>query len=155
MCKTKIWIAALTLSALCASPVFAGEGKHSIMPTLPEALEFQNAVGFADAVVVNEMIYLAGVVAVPMSGETSPQPAFERAFVAIEATLKRAGASWDDVVDLTTFHTDLAARVNDFVEVKNRYVKAPFPAWTAIGISTLYEPAALTEIKVVARKPNP
>jgi enamine deaminase RidA (YjgF/YER057c/UK114 family) len=36
--------------------------------------------------------------------------------------------------------------------VKNRYVTAPFPAWTAIGVSRLYEPTAVVEIKVVARR---
>jgi len=37
--------------------------------------------------------------------------------------------------------------------VKNRYIKAPFPAWTALGISSHYEPAGLVDIKLTARKP--
>jgi len=69
----------------------------------------------------------------------------------IAATLARAGVSWDDVVDMTTFHTDLAGTIDAFVAVKNRHVKLPPPAWTAIGISALYEPTALVEIKVTAR----
>jgi enamine deaminase RidA (YjgF/YER057c/UK114 family) len=37
---------------------------------------------------------------------------------------------------------------------KNCHVKLPPPAWTAIGISALYEPKALVEIKVTARVPK-
>ena len=55
---------------------------------------------------------------------------------------------------MTTYHTDLAAQAEAIAAVKQRYVKAPFPAWTAIGISKLFEPAGVTEIKVTAQKPK-
>ncbi|WP_447750299.1 RidA family protein [Sphingopyxis fribergensis] len=124
-----------------------------LMPENAEARAFQEAVGYANAVIAGDTIYLSGVVAGPAPGESDLAPGYERAFKHIAATLARAGASWDDVVDITTFHTDLAAHIEGFAAVKNRYVKAPFPAWTAIGVSRLYEPTAVVEIKVVARKP--
>jgi enamine deaminase RidA (YjgF/YER057c/UK114 family) len=37
------------------------------------------------------------------------------------------------------------------VAVKNRYVKAPFPAWTAVGVSRLIPARGITEIKLVAK----
>lgn len=123
-----------------------------VMPPDKASLEFQNAVGFADAIVTGDTIYLSGVVAAPAPGETGLAPAYDRAFARIAGVLERSGATWDDVVDMTTFHTDLAKQVDSFVEVKNRYVKSPFPTWTAIGISALYEPTAVTEIKVVAKR---
>ncbi len=144
-------LAALALLAVAAAPANAQDGRQSIMPTDPQALAFQTEVGFADAVVVGDMVYLSGVVAAPQPGEIGLQPAYERAFARIGAVLERAGSSWADVVDMTTYHTDLAAQLNDIVPVKNRYVRAPFPAWTAIGITALYEPTAVTEIKIVAR----
>jgi enamine deaminase RidA (YjgF/YER057c/UK114 family) len=143
-------IAVAGLSA--AMPLHAKDAASVIMPEDAESLAFQKSVGFADAVIAGDTIYLSGVVAAPAAGETSLKPAYERAFARIGATLKRAGVSWDDVVDLTTFHTNLAGQINEFVEVKNRYIKAPFPAWTAIGITALYEPTAVTEIKIVLRK---
>lgn len=139
---------------LFVQPVAAREAKTVIMPTDAESLAFQNAVGFSDAVITGESIYLSGVVAAPKLGENGLGPAYERAFARLAETLKRAGADWDDVVDLTTFHTDLPGQISAFVEVKNRFIKAPFPAWTAIGISALYEPTAVTEIKIVARRPK-
>jgi enamine deaminase RidA (YjgF/YER057c/UK114 family) len=126
-------------------------GRQSIIPTDPQAVAFQTEVGFADAVVVGDMVYLSGVVAAPQPGETGLQAAYERAFARIGTVLQRAGSSWADVVDMTTYHTDLAGQLNDLIPVKNRYVAAPFPAWTAIGITALYEPTAVTEIKIVAR----
>lgn len=147
------WATSLA-TALAASPALAGEAKTSLMPTDPQALSFQQAVGYADAVVAGDTIYLSGVIAAPEPGEEGMAPAFDRAFAAIGATLARAGAGWNDVVDLTTFHTDLAGQINEFAEVKNRYIKAPFPAWTAIGITALYEPTGVVEIKVTARRPK-
>ncbi len=149
--KAALFAAALA-TPIAANAKSARDAATVIMPENKEALEFQNQVGSADAIVSGDTIYLSGVVAGPALGETSLAPGFDRAFARIAATLKRAGASWDDVVDITTFHTDLAKQINEFAQVKNRYVKAPFPAWTAIGISALYEPTAVTEINVVAKK---
>jgi enamine deaminase RidA (YjgF/YER057c/UK114 family) len=38
------------------------------------------------------------------------------------------------------------------VAVKKRYVGAPYPAWTAIGVSRLIPGSGLTEIRVVAMR---
>lgn len=48
----------------------------------------------------------------------------------------------------------MAAQLDALVPVKNRYITAPFPAWTAVGVTELYEPAAVTEIKLTLRKPQ-
>ncbi|MEO9469708.1 Rid family hydrolase [Parasphingorhabdus sp.] len=153
MKKTIALWSAITAIPLAAAPLEAKDAKDVIMPENTEARAFQEAVGFADAVIAGNMIYLSGVVSVPAPDETGLTAAYERSFVRIGKTLERAGVTWDDVVDLTTYHTDLAGQINSFAAVKNNYIKAPFPAWTAIGISALYEPTGVTEIKIVARKP--
>ena len=129
----------------------AREAATVVMPTHPEALKFQTENGYADAVVTGDTIYLSGVVAGPAPAAADLPAAYERAFARIAAVLKRAGADWGDVVDMTTFHTDLPGQVAAFSAVKTKWVKAPFPTWTAIGISRLYEASAVTEIKVVAK----
>ncbi|NWN27523.1 RidA family protein, partial [Escherichia marmotae] len=65
---------------------------------------------------------------------------------------KRVGASWDDVVDITSFHTDILPQIEAMKRVKARYVRAPYPAWTAIDVDRLLPDAGLTEIKIVAVK---
>ncbi|MEE8134682.1 MAG: hypothetical protein V3T56_06470 [Gemmatimonadales bacterium] len=37
-----------------------------------------------------------------------------------------------------------------FMTVKDRFVKEPYPTWTAIGVETLFSPRSLVEIRVVA-----
>ncbi len=55
------------------------------------------------------------------------------------------------MIEVETFHTDLAGQIDAFAEAKNRYIEAPFPAWTAIGVTSLYEPQGLVEIKITTR----
>ena len=139
--------AADPLSAQTAQP------KQTLMPENPEARAFQEIAGFSDAVVHGDTIYLSGVVAGPVAGETSLTPAYERAFARIDAILQRLGATWDDVLVFDTFHKgSVSAQVEELVPVKNRYIKAPFPAWTAVGVSDLYEASAVTEIRLTVRR---
>lgn len=145
-------IRGMMVAGLLASAVQAAPGQ-SLMPSEPGALAQQEAFGYADAVIAGGMIHLSGVIAAPRAGEAGFEPAYERAFAQIAATLKRAGANWADVVDITTYHTDLIAQAEAIKIVKNRYVKAPFPAWTAIGVTRLFADSGVTEIKVVALVP--
>ena len=112
---------------------------------------------FAPAMRAGPMLYLSGVVAGLKEGETSAdiRPAIERAFDQIELVLKESGASWHDVVDVTSYLTDLDSQIGPLWEVKGSRVPAPYPAWTAIGVSRLFGgDAALIEIKVTAYLPD-
>ena len=80
-----------------------------------------------------------------------PETQFTQAFENVKAVLETAGASFDDVVELTTFHVGLRENLGAFMKVKDRYMTEPYPAWTAIGITELAFPGALVEIKVIAR----
>ena len=87
-------------------------------------------------------------------GETDLTPAYERAFTKIGGVLKRSGASWDDVVDITSYHTDLTTQMPAIVAVKKKFMRGPPPAWTAIGVSRLIPNSGITEIKMVAKLPR-
>lgn len=60
------------------------------------------------------------------------------------------GASLDDVVELVSYHLDLA----DFAAVAT--AKAEYfhpdrlPVWTAVGVNALLDPRALLEVKATA-----
>lgn len=108
--------------------------------------------GYSDAIIAGDAIYLSGVVVGQREGE-SLEAAYDRAYRRIGAILARAGASWDDVVDITTYHTDVTQQMPAIVAVHRRYVTAPFPAWTAIDIDRLIPERGVTEIKIVARRP--
>ncbi|MFL6603544.1 MAG: RidA family protein [Steroidobacteraceae bacterium] len=147
----------LVLSALAlltvSSPTLAGARQDAkvVMASEPGLLKIENEWGFSDAIVTGDTIYLSGVVAGVREGETDLQLGYTRAFERIGDILKNAGASWDDVVEMTSFHTDLITQMPAIAAVKNHYVKRPFPAWTAIQVSRLIPANGITEIKVVAK----
>ena len=148
-------ILALALTAVLSGTATAGARQQGrvILSDNPDERKFEEDWGYADAVVSGDTVYLSGVVAAPRPGETDLQPAYDRAFQHIGAILARAGLGWDDVVDITSFHTDLTTQMPAIVAVKKKYITGPPPAWTAIGVSRLIPDRGLTEIKMVAKVP--
>lgn len=63
------------------------------------------------------------------------------------------GCTFDDIVDVTTFHTDSESQFEAIMDVKNRVCSEPlYRNWTAIGVNWL---AGFDfEIKVIPRIPN-
>jgi enamine deaminase RidA (YjgF/YER057c/UK114 family) len=141
------------IAAVAAAPAAAQPraGATVRMSDNPGARAFQERYGFADAVIAGDTIYLSGVVVGQRSGETL-DAAYDRAYRQIGAILARAGASWDEVVDMTSYHTDVTAQFEAMAAVHRRYVNAPFPAWTAIDVDRLIPDGGITEIKIVARR---
>ena len=118
---------------------------------------------YSPAVKVGNQLYLAGVMATVPGydittggdvGKKAMSAAFRAAFDEAATVLKEAGASWDDVVDITTFHTDIDTQIYPFADVKDEFIKAPYPAWTAIDVDRLFSPEAVTEIKIIAILPD-
>mgnify|MGYP001795286652 FL=1 len=57
-------------------------------------------------------------------------------------------------MEVTSFHVDMRTRFEAFGAAKQTvFGEAPYPSWTAIGVSGLADPALLAEIKVVAKLP--
>jgi enamine deaminase RidA (YjgF/YER057c/UK114 family) len=141
---------------LVATPAFAGARQDAkvVMPEDPGMRKVMEEWGFSDVVVAGDTAYLSGVVVGLGPEETNLEAAYARTFQLIGTILQRAGLSWDDVVDITTFHTELATQMPAITAVKNRHVKAPFPAWTAVEVSRLIPDRGITEIKLVAKLPS-
>lgn len=141
------------LALILSGPASAGarDDAKVVMPDNPDRLKTWTSWGFSDAIVVGDTVYLSGIVATTKDGDAGLEAAYTRAFERLTAVLAKAGASWDDVVDITSFHTDLKTQMPAIVAVKNRYVRAPFPAWTAVQVVRLIPDAGITEIKLVAK----
>ncbi|MBP0495983.1 RidA family protein [Roseomonas indoligenes] len=109
---------------------------------------------YSAAVRSGDLLFVSGQVGSREDG--SPEPDFEKqvrlAFDRLNAVLKAAGGSFDDVVDVTTFHTDPERQFETVMAVKNEAIgAAPYPTWTAVGVTWL---AGFDfEIKVIARIP--
>jgi enamine deaminase RidA (YjgF/YER057c/UK114 family) len=138
-----------------ATILAAGAGARDDAKVVPDGQlpQWRQHWGYSDAIVTGDMIYLAGVVAETKDGDPNFEAAYTRAFERIGEILAKAGASWNDVVEITSYHTDVKAQMEPMIAVKNRYVRAPFPAWTAIQVVRLIPDRAITEIRIVARLP--
>jgi enamine deaminase RidA (YjgF/YER057c/UK114 family) len=55
---------------------------------------------------------------------------------------------------LVSYHVGLQKHLGRFVEIKSRYLKAPFPTWTILEIAGLARPGLVIEIKAVAYSPR-
>lgn len=142
----------LILAAPVTADAQARRDAQVLMSEDEDERRFQEEWGYSDAIIVADTIYLSGVVVGQREGE-SLEAAYDRAYRRIGAILTRAGAGWDDVVDITTFHTDVTTQMPAIVAVQRRYIQAPFPAWTAIDVDRLIPDRGITEIKIVARRP--
>jgi enamine deaminase RidA (YjgF/YER057c/UK114 family) len=111
--------------------------------------------GYSAAVRSGDLLFVSGQVGSRPDG--SPEPDFEAqvrlAFANLEATLAAAGCTFDDIVDVTTFHTDPEKQFGVYRTVKReKFSKAPYPNATAVGVNWL---AGFDfEIKVTARIPS-
>jgi enamine deaminase RidA (YjgF/YER057c/UK114 family) len=146
-------VLAICLLAPAAAHAGARQEAKVILSDNPQERKFQDDWGYADALVSGDTVYLSGVVAGLRPGETDLKVAYERAFRHIGNVLQRVGASWDDVVDITSFHTDVKAQMPAIVVAKKEFVQGPPPAWTAIQVVRLIPDAGITEIKIVAKLP--
>ena len=98
-----------------------------------------------------DVFYTAAVSADPRNAEQSDEKQFDGMFKEIGAVLAEAGLSFDDVVELNSYHTDMTnERFFKFVSVKDRYLKKPYPAWNGIGVNALPLPHARASVSVRA-----
>ena len=110
---------------------------------------------YSPAVRSDGLLFVSGQVGSRADG--SPEPDFEAqvrlAFANLQATLQAGGCGLDDIVDVTSFHTDPQSQFDTVLAVKNEvFPQAPYPNWTAIGVNWL---AGFDfEIKVIARIPD-
>ena len=110
---------------------------------------------YSAAIRSGDLLFVSGQVGSRTDG--SPEPDFEAqvrlAFANLAATLKAGGCTFDDIIDLTSFHTDPENQFDTVMKVKSEMFPAePYPNWTALGVTWL---AGFDfEIKVIARIPG-
>ena len=120
---------------------------------------------FSAAYRAGDFVFFSGVVAEPPGENPATPEEFQqdlrRAFSDIKKTLAAAGADFNQVVKITTFHVfdsphfdgDKGAHIGAFMTVKDEFLPAPYTAWTAIGITELFPDRGLVEIQMIVHSP--
>jgi enamine deaminase RidA (YjgF/YER057c/UK114 family) len=127
--------------------------RQAVFPAQRQAL--YDKYKYSAAIRSGDLLFVSGQVGSHEDG--SPEPDFERqvelAFQNLAAVLEAAGASFADIVDVTTFHTDPETQLDTFLKVRDKYLgEPPYPNITAVGVNWL---AGFDfEIKVIARLPQ-
>jgi len=120
---------------------------------VPKGMEtIYEEIHYAPAVAAGRTIYVSGQIGrdADMRIVEGTEAQIAQAFENVKKVLDAAGATMDDIVDLTTFHTDMR-ELALFMQVKDRYITRDFPAWTAVGVASLGGvPGLVVEIKAVA-----
>jgi enamine deaminase RidA (YjgF/YER057c/UK114 family) len=108
--------------------------------------------GYAPAVKVGSTVYCAGQVGRTDDLEVIADPGqqFLRAWENLRTVLAAAGCTFEDVVDMTTYHVDMQQHMAVFRSVKDSVFPRGTCAWTCIGVSELARPGLLVEIKCIA-----
>ena len=128
----------------------ASNRRQSIVPA-----PFQghyDAYHFSPATRVGDMVWVSGPVGVDadMKPAQGMHAQARIAFECLKLVLEEAGASLADVVELTTFHTDLHGDIDAFIAVKDQYFPSRYPSWSAVGVTQLALPGLLIEIRAMA-----
>lgn len=137
MRKMIVAVALFTLVGASGPSSLAGQERYPDPP--------RSGAMYSDAVRVGDLVILSGVVSI---AET-PSEQFRQIFQRIGRILERAGSSLEQVVDITTYHVDMHAHIDDFVAVKSEFLPN-LPTWTAVGVTELYMSESLVEVRVIA-----
>ena len=127
--------------------------RDAIFPAGRQALYDINK--YSAAIHSGDLLFVSGQVGSREDG--SPEPDFaaqvQLAFDNLAAVLAAAGATFDDIVDVTTFHTDPDNQFATVNTVRSTvFGERPYPIWTEVGVNWL---AGFDfEIKVIARIPD-
>jgi enamine deaminase RidA (YjgF/YER057c/UK114 family) len=109
------------------------------------------------AVSIGGMVRVTGHTGETADGVFSGEPdeQIRQVFRNIDLTLCDAGATWSDVVEITSYHVGLLHQADALLAVAAEFLEDPYPAWTAVGVTELIVPEALVEISCVAAVGGP
>ncbi|WP_428545883.1 RidA family protein [Profundibacter sp.] len=120
--------------------------------TPEEARASAEQLKLSPAIISGNHVFLSGVTGSDAQGGMAedPEAQFRNAFDKIGGVLGKAGLTFAAVVEMTSYHIGLRGHFDLFNKVRLDYVKAPYPAWTAVEVAGLRREGALVEIRVIA-----
>lgn len=107
---------------------------------------------YAPGLLVGDTLYIAGQVGRDESLKVveGTEAQFRQAFENVGKVLTAAGATFDNVVEMVTYHVDMRD-LQLFMEVKNQFFGEHVPTWTGVGVTALAMPGLIAEIKCTAK----
>lgn len=120
---------------------------------------------FAPVRRVGDLLFISGIIVARRPDQGTDVDSFKnevrRTFKRIQHELESAGASFNDVVMINSFHVwkgpDFAGSKEEqfeaFNQVKQEFMHGPSPAWTAVGSTGLLGSGGIVEVQMIAHVP--
>jgi enamine deaminase RidA (YjgF/YER057c/UK114 family) len=146
----RLLLALLSLAAVTAHAQSTPTIRRTNPPTLPPTTGYSHVVESTGG----RTIYISGQVALDATGAlvggTDVRAQTEQVFANLERALAAAGATFADVVKMTSYMTN-AANVAVLREVRLKYLRPDqLPASTFVAVAGLARPEWLVEVEVIA-----
>jgi enamine deaminase RidA (YjgF/YER057c/UK114 family) len=111
-----------------------------------------NELHYSPVVKIGDRVIVSGIPAIEGDSEEAK---IRWAFQQLRLHLEKAGATMEDVVELTSFHVardhvEFRARLEPVLRVHREFFREHYPAWTAVGTSALYSADAPMELRAEA-----
>jgi enamine deaminase RidA (YjgF/YER057c/UK114 family) len=115
-------------------------------------IEFYESTHVPAAVRDGERLYVTGHTGEDSAGNFSADPdeQIRQTFRNVAATLEEAGVTWAEVLTLNSYHVGLRAQADAVIAIAGEFLHDPYPAWTAVGVTELFDEGAIIEISCVA-----
>lgn len=124
---------------------------------VPERMQpIVDRAGYIPALSIAGFVFCAGQVGRDddLNVVHDPEAQFVAAWQNLATVLLEAGCTFNDVVDLTTYHVAMREHMAAFRSVKDTLFPRATCPWTCVGVSELATPGLLVEIKCTARLPG-
>lgn len=133
---------------------------------VPEGMEvLYEKYHYCPGIKVGNMLYISGQVGRDENLQIveGTEAQFVQAFENVKKVLVAAGATFNEVVEMITYHVTEASSESSgsdspltipylplFIEVKDRYFTRQYPTWTGVGVTGLSTAGLIVEIKCTA-----
>lgn len=139
------------VTASPARPAQAAGVEREIL--VPAGWEGAYDFGYAPVIRVGNRVIVSGI---PASGDGTYEEKIRGMYRRAVELLTAAGATIDDVVELTTFHSEpedsaaFGAEFERYMSIHKEFFGEHRPAWTAVGTTALLSSTAPVEMRVIA-----
>ena len=153
--KNRSWICCLLVALALMSWPAAAQSSGSNQRTIhvPDGWQGAYQFGYAPAVQVGDRLILSGI---PAGGEGSYEDKIRRMYQRAKELLEAAGASIEDVIELTSYHlqprtsAEFTEEFRKYMPIHQEFFGEHRPAWTAVGTTALLSPSAVVEVRFEA-----
>jgi len=142
--------------ALLAGPSFAADTPASTQHINPSALSAPHGYTHVISVYGGRTIYIAGQVPLDQHGTLVGAGDFaaqvRQTFENLKAALAASGAGFSDVVQMTTYVTDMS-QIDTYRKIRDEYMHDPLPTASLMEVKGLFRKDVMLEVSAVAVMP--